>query len=425
MATSTMVDARSAELRRRAEELTPGGVHSNIRLSAPRVFFERGQGAWLWDVDGNDYVDHLLGQGPNFLGHAPAAVLERVAEACSKGMVYGGQHELELEAGSRFLDALGWPEMVRFGVSGTEMVQAALRLARAATGRDRFVRFAGHYHGWLDNVLLAPTEDGSGTVASEGQLASHLEDSFVLRWNDADALAELLGQHGDEVAAVIMEPFMCNSGAIAPRDGYLRRVRELCDAHGVVLIFDEVITGFRLALGGAAERFGVVPDLATYGKAMAGGFPVAALAGRADLMERFASGVAHAGTFNSSVMACAAIAASLEQLTAERPHERVEQHGRAVMEGIERLARDHDVPLRVQGVGMAFHVSFGEDRTVHDSVELQQLDLERYQRFSEQLVAHGIWVASRGIWYVSTAHGQAELDAVLERFEATLRAGEV
>jgi glutamate-1-semialdehyde 2,1-aminomutase len=396
-----------------------------VRPAGARRFFARGEGAWLWDVDGNDYVDYLLGQGPNFLGHAPAAVTEAVSRACQRGLVFAAQHELEVEAAELFLDTLGWAERVRFGPSGTEMVQAALRLARAATGRARFVRFEGHYHGWLDNVLLGMDHDGHPVPASDGQLPRHLDDGLVLPWNDADALADALARAGDDVAAVIMEPFMCNSGAIAPRPGYLETVRELCDRHGVILIFDEVITGFRLGLGGAVERFGVTPDLATYGKAMAGGWPVAALAGRAELMDLLASGVVHAGTFNASVMACAAVASSLRLLRDDPPYPRVEAHGEEVMQGLQELAKVHDVPLRVQGLGMAFHASFGDSETVHDLRELHHLDLDRYQRLAARLVDAGVWVAGRGIWYVSTSHGDRERDVVLERVDATLAAGDV
>ncbi len=411
---------RSNALHQTATRLTPGGVHSNVRLSGPLVFFDRAEGAWLWDVDGNEYVDYLLGQGPNFLGHAHPAVNRSVAEACERGLIFGGQHPLELDASRRFLELLKWPDMVRFGVSGTEMVQAAIRLARAATGRERFVRFEGHYHGWLDNMLLAIDGKGSPVVASEGQLPSHVADSDVLPWNDADALAEVLADRGEQVAAVIMEPFMCNSGAVSPRPDYLARVRDLCDEHGVILIFDEVITGFRLALGGAAERFGVTPDLATYGKAMAGGYPAAALAGRGELMERFANGVNHSGTFNASVMACAAVDASLRCLAEDPPYERIERHSEGVRGGILELATRHDVPLRVQGIGPAFHVSFGDPQPFHDFRGLQRLDLARYSRFVSQLVEHGVWVAGRGIWYVSAAHGDKELTSVLERMDAAL-----
>ena len=412
--------ARSGALRTRALRCIPGGVNSNVRLSGPPLYFDRADGAWLWDVDGNDYVDYLLGQGPNFLGHAHPEVNRAVAEACSAGMVYGGQHPLEIEAAEQVCAAVGWAQMVRFGLTGTEMVQAALRLARAATGRRRFVRFVGHYHGWLDNVLLA-MDGGTPVAASAGQVAEYLDDAHVLPWNDADVLADLLARRGAEIAAVIMEPVMCNAGAIAPREGYLARVRELCDEHGVVLIFDEVITGFRLALGGAAEVHGVTPDLATYGKAMAGGWPVAALAGRADLMERFGTAeVNHSGTFNASVMAMAATCAALRCLTTAPPYDGIAAHGGALMRGLRELGQRHGVPLRVEGVPAAFHASFGDAGPVYDHRDLARLDHARYAAFARELARAGVWVAGRGIWYVSAAHGQRELAAALERVDAAL-----
>jgi glutamate-1-semialdehyde 2,1-aminomutase len=412
--------SRSEQLRQRALRRLPGGVNSNVRLVAPPVFFARAEGAWLWDVDGNDYVDYLLGQGPHFLGHAHPQVNAAIADACGRGMLYGAQHALEVEAAERLCAAVGWPEMVRFGCSGTEMVQAALRLVRAATGRRRFVRFEGHYHGWLDNVLLS-TVDGRSGPASGGQPVDALADGLVLPWNDADALAAALADRGDEIAAVVMEPMMLNSGAIPPVPGYLERVRELCDTHGVLLVFDEVICGFRIALGGAAEAFGVTPDLAVYGKALAGGWPVAALAGRADLMERFGTGeVTHAGTFNGSVMAAAAVVSTLDVLTADPPYGRIDAHGRALMSGLGTLADTYGLPLQIQGRPMAFHASFGDPEPVRDHRGLQARDAARYERLTKTLARYGVWVAGRGVWYVSAAHGERELAAALERVDAAL-----
>jgi glutamate-1-semialdehyde 2,1-aminomutase len=416
--------ANSGRLHARAVDVLPGGVNSNVRLSAPRIYFARADGAWLWDVDGNDYVDYLLGQGPQFLGHTAPAVTAAVADACRHGMTYGAQHPLELEAAELVVAALGWADMVRFGVTGTEMVQAALRLARAATGRRRFLRFEGHYHGWLDGVLVPLDGSGAG-VASAGQLDEALTPAVTARWNDLDALEQAFSAHGDELAAVIMEPMMCNVGAVLPCERYLPRVRQLCDAYGVVLIFDEVISGFRVALGGAAQRFGVTPDLATYGKAMAGGWPVAALAGRGELMQRFGTGeVNHSGTFNASVMAAAATVATLRELTANPPYERISAHGTAVMDGLRKLAQRHDLPLQVNGLPMAFHCSLSEDeRELREARDVWARDTAGYARLAEALIAHGVWVAARGIWYVSAAHGDTELQAVLERFDATLATG--
>ncbi|QJU55042.1 aminotransferase class III-fold pyridoxal phosphate-dependent enzyme [Herbiconiux sp. KACC 21604] len=417
----TRTSTASAELFSQALDLTPGGVHSNVRLASPKVFFARGQGSRLWDVDGNDYVDYLLGQGPMFLGHAPVDINDAVALAVSQGMVFGAEHPLEVEAAAGVLGTLGWAERVRFGLTGTEAVQAALRLARAATGRTRFVRFEGHYHGWLDNVLLGPDPS---VPASAGQLASHLGDSIVIPWNDADALESLLATRHDEVAAVIMEPVMFNMGAVLPRDGYLQKARELCDRYGIVLIFDEVISGFRVGPQGAVGLTGVVPDLATYGKAIAGGWPVAALAGSERLMGLFGTGeVNHSGTFNSSVMACAAVAATMTRLRENPPYAELERVGTSLREGLDRLASRHGLPLHLQGLPMAFHASLGgPDGEYHDYRGLASRDLAGYAALSTQLAEHGVWVAGRGIWYVSAAHTDDDVAETLDRVDSALAA---
>jgi glutamate-1-semialdehyde 2,1-aminomutase len=416
------VSSTSADIRKRAMRRLPGGVNSNVRLDAPGTFFARGEGAWLWDVDGRDYVDYLLGQGPAFLGHAPEPVHRAVAEACANGIVYGAQHPLEVEAAERLCEVLVWPEMVRFGMTGTESVQAAIRLARAVTGRTRVVRFEGHYHGWLDNVLVAP-EPGEAKPASAGQPVTALADSIVLPWNDLEVLIDALEREGDDVGVVLMEPAMLNAGSIAPRPGYLEGVREVCSSRGIVLVFDEVITGFRLALGGAAERYGVIPDLAVYGKAMAAGWPVAAIAGPAQLMERFGSGeVNHSGTFNGNVMAAAATIATIEVLRSDRLHERIEQLGARLMDELRTLAEDASVPLRLRGFPVAFHASFG-DGEVYDFRDVQALDTARYKVLAARLVDAGLWLAARGIWYVSAAHGERELEVTLERAARAFAAG--
>jgi len=416
--TSARVHTASEQLRERAVVRVPGGVNSNVRLVAPPIFFANGRGAMLTDVDGNDYVDYLLGQGPNFLGHAHPTINEAVARACANGMVFGAQHPLEVDAAEAVCEALGWAEMIRFAMTGTEAVQAALRLARSATGRPRFIRFEGHYHGWLDNMLIATDGDGVTGPASSGQVAHHLDDSIILQWNDLDLLADTLAKRADEVAAVIMEPIMLNTGSIAPVPGYLQGVRDLCTSHGVILIFDEVITGFRLALGGAAEYFGVTPDLGTYGKAMAGGWPVAAVAGRADLMEKFGTGeVNQSGTFNAAVMAGAAVTATMEVLRAAPPYERVSAYGKELQVKLLELAAGHGIPLRFQGPPMALHASFGDDAPVLNPRQLAGLRLADYAAFTRVAAEHGVWLAGRGVWYVSAAHGQAELDMTLQRMD--------
>lgn len=411
---------QSGELRRRARERAPGGVHSNVRLDGPDVVLARATGARLYSVDGVEYVDHLLGQGPALYGHAPEFLTSAVNEASRDGLIFGGQSELEVRAAELVCEALGWAEMVRFALTGTEAVQAAFRLARAVTGRTHIIRFEGHYHGWLDNVLIAD-RDGAWEAASAGQVASHLDDFTVLPWNDADALATVLQRDGDRIAAVIMEPLMINSGVIEPETGYLERVRRMCSRHGVVLIFDEVISGFRVGAGGAARRYGVTPDLALYGKALGGGYPVSALAGRADLLNRIGTGeVNHSGTFNAWAPGMAAVIATLEHVRDEPPYTSIMAHGGKLMDGIREIGESFGEPLRVEGLPVAFHVSFG-DVEVTDYRSLHQLDLKRYASLASVLVEHGVWVARRGVWFVSEAHGSAELDDALTRFEVAFR----
>ena len=410
--------AQHSDYLERAFRSTPGGVHSNVRQSGPQIFIDRGQGARIWDTDGKEYVDHLLGQGPNFLGHANPQVAAAISEASSRGIIYGGQHILELEAAEKMLSALSWPEMIRFAMTGTEAVQAVIRLARAHTGRRKIVRFEGQYHGWLDNVLMKLGEDG-WEAASAGQLDGDLSESIVVPWNDSDRVRQELERFPGEVAAIITEPAMINSGAIAPKEGFLEDLRSLADEHGSLLIFDEVITGFRLALGGGAERFGVTPDLATYGKAMAGGVPAAAFVGRADVMEHLSSGTNHSGTLNGNTISSAAVIASMDLLQNDPPYARIEKYGSDLMKAISQIGADHGHQLNVHGFPMAFHVSFGQAKVI-DWRTLQDLDLDQYERFSRGLVDSGIWVTGRGVWYSSAAHGDNELADVLERFDQAI-----
>jgi glutamate-1-semialdehyde 2,1-aminomutase len=397
----------------------PGGVNSNVRLTAPRRFFRRAAGSHLWDEDGNDYIDYLLGQGPAFLGHAHPVVNRAVATASDLGMVTGAQCVEEVEAGDALLQALRWPEQVRFAVSGSEAVQATLRLARAATGRPKILRFERHYHGWLDNIAVERATGSQHRAAgvTPGQVAGAYEDVFVIPWNDVDACRELFEEEGSNIAGVITEPIMFNNGAVLPKDGFLQFLREITVAHGSVLIFDEVISGFRVALGGAAELFGVTPDLATYGKAMAGGWPVAAFAGRRDLMELCADGVLHAGTFNGSRMAAAAVASTLHVLTRDPPYERVQDYGEALMKGLRSVADAHSLGLRLQGVPAAFHASVTTGSSSQETGGTPVSAPSLYPRLARILADEGVWVAARGIWYVSTAHTARDLEESLDRVD--------
>ena len=296
--------SNSTSLYEQAKEHLGGGVSSNFRYagygeSPVPLFYAKGSGSRLTDVDGNVYIDYALANGPAILGHAPPPVLEAVSRTLAMGQLFAGQHELELELARRITGIVPCAELVRFASSGSEAVQAALRLARAHTGRRKIVKFEGHYHGWLDNIFMsvAPSPNEAGPALAPvpvshtpGQPESVLGDVLVLPWNDIDVFAEALRTHRDEIAGVIMEPILCNTGALRPRPGYLEGVRELTAEHGAVLIFDEVITGFRVGLQGAQGLLGVTPDLAVFAKALAAGFPLAAVVGRREVMERVEAG---------------------------------------------------------------------------------------------------------------------------------------
>jgi glutamate-1-semialdehyde 2,1-aminomutase len=402
----------------RAQRTLAGGVSSNVRLLAKPfpLFFERAEGAMIYDVDGNGYIDYVLGQGPMILGHSNPTVLAAVNAAMQKGQLYAGQHALEIEVAEKLVGLIPCAELCRFGLSGSEMVQAAMRLARAITGRTKILRFEGHYHGWFDNVLIsvAPPLDAAGPrehpnvlPGTPGQTASALADFFVLPWNDLALVEALFAEHGHEIAAVMTEPMMCNTGAIAPQPGFHEGLRRLCDEYGALLYFDETITGFRLGLQGAQGRFGVTPDLASFAKAMAGGFANAALVGKADYMRRFAAGVNHSGTFNSNVIAMAASAAAIAELEKDDGaiYTQLEQTGQALIDGLCELGQRHGLPLLIQGIPTAFHLSFTELDALRDYRDVAgATDRERYGRFCLAMLEEGVRLIERGIWYISAAH---------------------
>ena len=401
----------------------PGGVNSNFRMgiSPTPLVFERAEGAYLYDVDGNRLIDYYLGMGPMILGHNPEPVLKAVAEQLKYGILYAGQSEIEFEAARLFCEIVPCAELVRFNCAGSEVVQAALRMARAATERSIVVKFEGHYHGWLDNVLwsIAPTPDQFGpetspipVPASAGQDLPAGQHTEVLPWNNLPILEARL-RRGD-VAAVIMEPAMCNTSAIAPAQGYLEGVRKVCSETKTILIFDEIITGFRLAPGGAQQRLGVIPDLATFGKAIANGFPVSAVAGRRDLMEQMATGgVLHGGSYNALPAAMAAVVATLNELKKPETSNLLELQGKKLMTGIKAALADAGIEAQVQGFPQIFHVALGTSTPFSNYRDSLAADKARYVNFTTALLSHGVRALERGAWFLSAAHDDAAVDETI------------
>lgn len=427
---------RSRAYIQEASELIPGSVNSNVRLLGfpfP-ICFERGEGAYLFDVDGNRYIDFALGMGPAVLGHAPSTVCDAVAKSLRTGQMLGGQNGIELDLARRLNRLIPNADRIRIGMTGSEVVQAALRVSRAYTGRTKFIKFEGQYHGWYDNVLIshAPPLDGDGAtdlprephLETAGQSPRSGDDIMVLPWNDAGAVEKVLLEQGNDIAAIITEPVMCNTGVIAPRPGYLERLRELSTAHGVVLIFDEVITGFRLALGGAQQRFGVTPDLSTFAKAMAAGFPISALTGRADIMDLFGSGkVNHSGTYNANIPSLHAAMATLDVLTAGSPGvlDEIETIGNTLMSEIRGLEGARSAGLRVEGFGAVFNTYFAEPNAeVTDYGSYKRTDLAKQAKLMEGLVIRGVRPTNRGTWFVSAALSEADVHETVSAVAASL-----
>ena len=421
---------KSAETIRTNSQWIAGGVNSNFRLNiAPTpLVFERGEGPYLFDVDGNKLIDYYLGMGPMILGHKPKALVDAVKSQIDSGILFAGQTAIEAEAARLVCQMVPSAERMRFGSSGSEVDQAALRLARAATGRTKVIKFEGHYHGWFDNVLwsTAPSVDAAGpadapvpVIGSKGQLPSTADDLVVLPWNDLAILEARLAQ-GD-IAAVIMEAAMCNQGSIHPASGYLEGVREACTKTGTILIFDEVITGFRLAGGGAQEKFGVTPDLSTFGKAIANGFPVAAIAGRADLMDMFVSGgVVHGGTYNAQPIAMAATVATLKSLTPEL-YERVGKSGTQLMEGFKAVFARHEVKASVAGFGQVFHVALGLEQPARNYRDLARMNRPAYIALTTALMHRGVRALERGAWFLSSEHSSDVIEATIDAMDGAVR----
>lgn len=421
---------RSVEAIRHNCQWMAGGVNSNFRLniSPTPLVIERGEGPFLYDVDGNRLIDYYLGMGPMILGHNPAALTQAVKRQIDDGILFGAQSAVEAEAARLVCQMVPSAERMRFGGSGSEVDQAALRLARAATGRRNIIKFEGHYHGWFDNVLwsTAPAPDAAGpreapkaVAGSKGQLADTADTLVVLPWNDPELLETRLAQ-GD-IAAVIMEAAMCNAGAVHPLPGYLEGVREACTRHGTILIFDEVITGFRLAPGGAQELFGVTPDLSTFGKAIANGFPVAAIAGRADLLDMFVSGgVVHGGTYNAQPIAMAATVATLQSLKPSL-YEEIAVNGTRLMDGMREIFARHGVKAVVEGFPQVFHVAFGLEQPARDYRDLARMNRQAYVAFTTALLHRGVRALERGAWFMSVAHDDAVVAATLEAVEGAVK----
>ncbi len=422
--------ARSASVMARARELFPGGVNSPVRafrgVGGEPIVAERGEGARIWDADGKEYIDFVLSWGPLVLGHASPIVLEALERTMANGTSFGMPTELEVQLGELIRARMPHVESMRFVSSGTEATMSAVRLARAFTGRDAILKFEGCYHGHADSFLVRA---GSGVATlglpdSPGVPAELASLTLTAPFNDLDAAADLLRGSKRAVAAIIVEPIVGNAGFIHPDPGFLEGLRALADSTGALLIFDEVMTGFRIAPGGARERFGITADLTTLGKVIGGGLPVAVYGGRRDIMARIApSGpVYQAGTLSGNPLAMAAGLATLSTLTPAL-HSRIEKRTAALVEGLQKIGADLGVPLTAAYAGSMWGFFFSK-KPVRNLADAKSSDVELFRRFFHAALDRGVYLAPSPFeaCFMSAAHGDDDIARALEKMRDALEA---
>jgi glutamate-1-semialdehyde 2,1-aminomutase len=413
---------RSQSMLEQARHVLPGGVSGAIRSVQPDLVFTGAQGAYLFDAEGRRYIDYLGGFGPVLLGHCHAEVNRRVAETLSRIDLIGvGASRLEVQLAEKICQHVPSAEKVVFCNSGSEATYLALRLARAATGRQKIIKFQGCYHGWHDavlmNVISTPEKVGRKDPLSAGMLPQAIEHTLVLPFNDLTAVSQALQQHGHEIAAVILEPLPHNMGCIFPTEEFLQGLRRLTRLYDIVLIFDEVITGFRHGLGGYQKVVGVTPDLTTLSKAIANGYPLAAVAGRADILDQCQPGgdVFFAGTFNAHPAGVAAALATIEVLERPESYPHLFRLGKRLRQGLREIVQQCGIPATVTGYGSVFLLYFLE-APILSYDDLLRNDAEKFLAYRRALIAHGIYELPVNLKrsYISLAHSESDIDRTLE-----------
>ena len=421
---------RSDILYREAVQHLPGGVDSPVRafrsVGGTPLFMKRGRGSRITDEDNNEFIDYCMSWGPLILGHADYDVVTAVRETALDGTSFGTPHRYELDLAKIVKSAFPSIEKIRFVNSGTEATMSAIRHARGFTGRDKIVKFDGCYHGHADFLLVAAGSGLAtfGTPDSAGVTAANAQDTLVIPYNDFERLETLLGKEGNSIAAIILEPVPCNYGLILPKEGYLKRLRELCDLHGIILIFDEVINGFRLAPGGAQELYGIRADLTTLGKIIGGGLPVGAYGGRADIMAKIApeGPVYQAGTLSGNPLAMAAGIATLSKLVDGTAHRLLREKGEYLDRLLESILADYTGRFMYCRLQSIFSFNFTSKDRIESVADIRANDMKLFALFHREMLDRGVYLAPSGyeVGFISLAHTGDDLDMTARAIEESL-----
>ena len=425
-----MSEPKSELLYEKAKELMPGGVNSPVRAFKPYPFFtSHAKGSKLHDVDGNVYIDYCMAYGPLILGHAHPQIIGAVREQLEKGTIYGTPTEAEVRLAELITSVVPCIEMLRLVNTGTEATMHAIRAARGYTRRDKIVKFEGCYHGAHDYVLVKAGSGATtfGAPTSLGVPEDTTKNTIVLPFNDVESFKRVVDQNRGEIATVIVEPVVGNAGVILPKEGYLQTIRKITKEEGIVLIFDEVITAFRLALGGAQEYYGVIPDMATLGKIMGGGFPIAAFGGKKEIMELISplGKIYQASTFSGNPVSVTAGLMTLSTLMENQNtlYKQLEQMGGKIREGLRDIVEDAEVPAHVNGITSMFQIFF-TDQPVVDYVAAQGSDKAKFMRYQLELMKRGVFVPPSQFetCFISTAHTNEDITKTLEEMDSAIRA---
>jgi len=426
--------AKSIKQFKESQKYLAGGVSSHFRMIYHPVplTYKSAKGSKLTDIDGNTYIDYALAAGPIVLGHAPSEVIKAVKKSLSNGQLYYGQHETEIKLAKKITEIIPSAERVRFASSGSEAVHAAIRLSRGYSKKKIILKFHGQYHGWFDNQMLGINPlnkknriyNSYGTnMESMGQIPSSAEDVVSISWNDIDIFKKTIKKYKKNLAAVIMEPIMSNTCVILPKEKYLEEVRKVCTQNNIILIFDEVITGFRIKLGGAQEYLNVTPDLSIFAKGIASGFSLSCLVGKKKIMDFLAiNKVIHGGTYNSSVLNTVAALKTIEIIEKQKNnfYIRLNNIRKELTEEFYKIAKKKNININIQGVGSIFHISFTKKDIIKNHKDYLETDLNISQKFIRKMQDNKIRITGRGTWFISSAHSNLDINNTIKAFKKSI-----